>query len=94
MADVTVVRSDETDHGFVFDVVVAESGRRTRHRVTLDDRDYDSWAWGGASPSDVAERCMQLLVERVRHEDLMDRFDLREALQLYPAFEDELRRLE
>lgn len=92
MADVDIRRTDETDTGYVFDAAVSESGRRSDHRVHLTRRDFEDWAWEGASPEQVAQRCTELLVERVQQDDLMDTFDLREALQLYPAFEQEVRK--
>lgn len=92
MADIDIHRTDETDTGYVFGVDVSEAGRRSKHQVHLTRADYDEWGWGGASPEQVAQRCVELLVERVSQDDLLDTFDLREALQLYPAFEGELRK--
>ena len=92
MAEVQILSANETSDGYRFDVAVDEAGHHTRHEVSLSAADYQRWSEEGASPQAVARRCVELLVERVQQDDLMERFDLREALQFYPAFEEEIHR--
>ena len=92
MADVNVSNQQETDDGFHFDVTVEEAGRRSTHVVSLSRADYERWGSEGVSAAAVARRCVEILLDRVSQRDLMDRFDVREAVQLYPAFEMEFHR--
>lgn len=92
MAEVHVVATDEIEDGYRFDVTVEHAGRRTSHVVTLRGDDYERWAELGTSPAAVAHRCVELLLDRVPHSELMDRFDLRETINLYPAFESDIHR--
>lgn len=92
MADIQVGNQDETDEGFRFDVTIDEAGRRTEHQVTLGRDDYERWGSEGVSAAAVARRCVEILLRRVSQKDLMPTFDVREAIQLYPAFEMEMQR--
>ena len=44
------------------------------------------------SAAAVARRCVEIRRRRVPQRKLLDRFDVREAVQLYPAFEMEMQR--
>ena len=92
MADVQIAGSEETADGYRFDVTVDEAGVRTSHVVTMSHADYERWGDEGVSPRTVARRCVELLLHRVAQSDLMPTFDVREAVQLYPAFEIEAHR--
>lgn len=92
MAVVQVSNQQETDVGFRFDVTVEEAGRRSAHVVSLSRADYERWGSEGVSAAAVTRRCVEILLDRVSQRDLMDRFDVREAVQLYPAFEMEFHR--
>lgn len=92
MADVQVSNQQENDDGFHFDVTVEEAGRRSMHVVTLSHADYERWGSEGVSAAAVTRRCVEILLDRVSQRNLMDRFDVREAVQLYPAFEMEVHR--
>lgn len=92
MADVRVGNQQETDDGFRFDVTVDEAGRHSTHVVTLSRDDYERWGSEGVSAAAVVRRCVEILLGRVSQRDLLDRFDVREAIKLYPAFEMEARR--
>lgn len=92
MADVRVSDQRETDDGFRFDVTVDEAGRRTRHEVTLRRDDYERWGSEGISAAAVVRRCVEILLGRVSQKDLLQRFDVSQAVRLYPAFETEIHR--
>jgi hypothetical protein len=92
MASVRVDNQWETDDGLHFAVTVDEAGRSTNHEVTLSRADYERWGSEGISAAAVVRRCVEILLERVPQRDLLDRFDVREAVQLYPSFEMEVRR--
>ena len=92
VADVQVSNQHMTDDGFRFDVTVDEAGRHTRHEVTLSHADYERWGSEGVSAAAVVRRCVEIMLRRVPQLKLLDRFDVREAVQLYPAFEMEMQR--
>lgn len=92
MADVQIVSSEETVDGYRFDVTVDEAGVRSSHEVTMSHADYERWGDEGVSPRAVVRRCVELLLDRVAQHDLMPTFDVREVVQLYPAFEIEAHR--
>jgi hypothetical protein len=93
MADIEILSNEETAAGYEFDIAVDQGGRRTTHTVTMSHADYERWgSEGGMSPATVARRSVQTLLGRVGRDRLMERFDVREAMQLYPAFEAEAHR--
>jgi hypothetical protein len=92
MADVQIAGSEETADGYRFDVTIDSAGVRTSHEVTMSHADYERWGDEGVSPSAVVRRCVELLLNRVAQRDLMPTFDVRQAVQLYPAFEIEAHR--
>lgn len=92
MADITIASTDRTRDGYQFAVHVDEGARHSSHTVTMDEGDYERWAAEGDEPAAVAHRALSLLLDRVAQEELMARFDLREAVHLYPEFEREVSR--
>jgi hypothetical protein len=93
MVDIEVVSTEETDTGYQFEVAVDQAGRRTTHTVTMSHADYERWgSEGGLAPATVARRSVEVLVGRIGQARLMERFDVRQAMQLYPAFEAEAHR--
>ena len=94
MVDIEVLHEEKTDTGYLFEVAVDQAGRRTTHTVTMSHADYERWgSEGGLAPATVARRSVEQLVRRVGRGRLQDRFDVREAMQLYPAFEAETYRM-
>jgi hypothetical protein len=93
MVDIEILSTEETDTGYQFEVAVDHTGRRTTHTVTMSDADYERWgSEGGLAPATVARRSVEVLIGRVGQGRLQERFDVREAMQLYPAFEAEAHR--
>ena len=92
MAEIHVRNQQETADGFRFDVTIDEAGRRSTHVVSLSRADYERWGSAGVSAAAVTRRCVEILLERVSQRKLLERFDVREAVQLYPAFEMEIHR--
>jgi hypothetical protein len=93
MADIEIISDAETVDGFLFDIAVSAAGHRTTHIVTLSHADYERWEDRGLAPTAVVRRSIELLLERVGPGHLMERFDVREAMQMYPAFEAEAHRV-
>jgi hypothetical protein len=90
MMNIQVISDYETADGYRFDIAVEESGWHSNHTVTLSRADYERWgAEGGMSPATVARRSVEVLVRRAGRGRLRERFDVCEAMQLYPAFEAE-----
>jgi hypothetical protein len=93
MADIEIVSSDETAEGYRFEVAIDEAGRRTTHTVSMSYADYERWgSEGGMTPAAVVRRSITLMLSRVGRGKMMERFDVREAMQMYPAFEAEAHR--
>ena len=88
MADIEILSTEETDEGYRCEVAVDEAGHRTHHVVTLSSADYERWSDQGMSPAAVVRRSLGLLLQRVSRDKLMERFDVRDTMQFYPAFED------
>ena len=90
MMNILIISDSETADGYQFDVALEDAGWHSSHTVTLSRADYERWgSEGGMAPATVARRSVELLVRRVGRERLHDRFDVREAMQMYPAFEAE-----
>lgn len=93
MADIEIVSSEETADGYLFEVAVDDVGRRTTHTVSMSHADYERWgSEGGMAPAAVVRRAIEVLLGRVGRKRLMERFDVRQAMQMYPAFEAEAHR--
>lgn len=93
MANIEIVSSAENDDGYLFEVTVDHAGRRTTHTVSLSHADYERWrSEGGMTPAAVVRRSISLLLGRVSRDRMLERFDVREAMQMYPAFEAEAHR--
>lgn len=93
MAGIEVGPAVQTAEGYAADVEVHEANEIYRYVMTVSFEDFEHWGKGFPTPEDFFERCMELLLERVSVDDLMERIDVREARQLYPAFEREMMRV-
>jgi hypothetical protein len=90
MTNIQIISDTETADGYQFDVALDGPGWHSNHTVTLSHADYERWgSEGGMAPATVARRSVEMLLRRVGRDQLRDRFDVREAIQLYPAFEAE-----
>jgi hypothetical protein len=79
------------DDPLVFDVVVAERGGTSRHRVTLTRADWTRLA-GARAPERLIEAAFRFLLEREPKESILARFDLSVIARYFPEFERELPR--
>jgi hypothetical protein len=90
MTNIQIISDTETATGYQFEVALDGPGWQSNHTVTLSHADYERWgSEGGMAPATVARRSMEVLLQRVGRNRLRDRFDVGEAMQLYPAFEAE-----
>lgn len=90
MTNIQIINDLRTADGYQFDVVLEDGGRRSNHTVTMSEADYERWgSEGGMAPVAVVRRSVELLVRRVGRDRLAERFDVGDAMQLYPAFEAE-----
>jgi hypothetical protein len=87
---ITVTRLSGDDP-LVFDVVVADAGGKSRHRVTLTRADWTRLAGAGA-PECLVEAAFGFLLEREPKESILARFDLSVIARYFPEFERELPR--
>lgn len=93
MAGVEVGQAVQNADGYAADVEVHEANRIYQLVITVSFDDYEHWGAGFTTPEDFIKRCTEMLVERVSVDELMERIDIREARQFYPAFEDEMTRV-
>lgn len=94
MANVEVLgHAVQNADGYAANVEVHEGNQIDQFVVTVSFGDYQLWGTGFTNPEDFIKRCMEVLVERVSVDDVMERVDIREARQFYPAFEQEMMRV-
>jgi len=90
MTNIQIISDTETATGYQFEVALDGPGWHSNHTVTLSHADYERWgSEGGMAPATVVRRSVDVLLRRIGPERLRDRFDVGEAMQLYPAFEAE-----
>ena len=87
---ITVTRLSGDDP-VVFEVVVADAGGASRHRVTLRRADVARLA-GGRAPERLVEAAFRFLLEREPKESVLARFDFSVIARYFPEFERELPR--
>jgi len=87
---ITVTQSSGDDP-LVFDVVVAEAGGASRHRVALSRGELARLA-GARAPERLIEAAFRFLLEREAKESILARFDLGVIARYFPEFERELPR--
>jgi hypothetical protein len=83
--EVTGVREVE------FQVVVVEGASRSKHQVTLKQRDYARLSEGKVSPEDLIAKSFEFLLEHEPKESILPRFDLLEIARYFPGFERDVR---
>jgi hypothetical protein len=83
--EVTRVREGE------FQVVVVEGTSRSKHHVTLKERDYTRLSEGKVSPEELVVRSFEFLLEREPKESILPRFDLLDIARYFPGFERDVR---
>lgn len=63
-------------------------GRRTRHTVTVDQKELERLAGAGASPEALVRRTFEFLLEREPPEQILPRFRLADVGRYFPEFEE------
>lgn len=89
MADIEVETSEQ-DTGYGFRVTVRESGSQTRHRVTLQEADYQRLSGGRTSPEALVTESFRFLLEREAKESILGSFDLTLIGRYFPEYEREI----
>jgi ribosomal protein S16 len=74
--------------GFTFDVIVRDLRGESRHRVTIEANEVQSWAKIGAEPSRCVEAVMRFLLDREPKESILSAFDMRVVRRYFPEFDD------
>jgi len=75
-----------------FDVVIQESGKETRHQVTMSIGDYDRLTKGSCPPEHCVEAAFRFLLDREPKEAILPRFDVSVISRYFPDFERRLSR--
>jgi len=83
--EVTAIREGE------FQVVVVEGTSRSKHQVTLKERDYARLSEGKIKPEELIVRSFEFLLEYEPKESILPRFDLLEIARYFPGFERHVR---
>ncbi len=83
--EVTGVREGE------FQVVVVEGASRSKHQVTLKERDYARLSERKVSQEDLIAKSFEFLLEREPKESILARFDLLDIARYFPGFERDVR---
>lgn len=74
-----------------FEVTVAKSEGRTRHRVTMSLQYWEQLSGGGKhAPERVVEAAFLFLLDREPKESILRSFDVRVIARYFPEFEREL----
>jgi hypothetical protein len=83
--EVTRVREGE------FQVVVVEGASRSKHNVTLKERDYARLSEGKIQPEELIVRSFEFLLEHEPQDSILPRFDLLEIARYFPGFVRDVR---
>ena len=71
-----------------FDVIVRDARGESRHRVTIDAAEAQSWTKLGAAPSRCVEAMMRFLLDRESKESILSAFDTNVVRRYFPEFDD------
>ena len=91
MADIDV-RQSARDDGYEFEVTVKEGRSQTRHRVRLQEADYQRLTGGKGSPEDLVSESLRFLLEREPKESILGSFDLTVISRYFPEYEREIKK--
>ncbi|MCF8335919.1 MAG: hypothetical protein K9H65_04885 [Bacteroidales bacterium] len=80
---ITVDKQDEN----TFQVTVEESGSRSSHNVTLDDKYHKKLTGGVISKEDLIKKSFEFLLEKEPKESIMSKFDLTVISKFFPEYE-------
>jgi hypothetical protein len=86
MADIQVTKT-ERDDGYQLEVTVKELSSETRHRVTLQESDYQRLAANKASPEELVQESFRFLLEREPKESILRSFNLTVIGRYFPEYE-------
>ena len=75
-----------------YEVIVAEGGGETRHRVTLSDPALQRLSGGRYGAVQCLEAAFRFLLDREPKESILSRFDVSVISRYFPDFERELPR--
>ena len=90
MAEIDVKQLERAD-GYAFQVTVNEGRNETRHRVTLEEPDYERLSGGRASPEELVAESFRFLLEREPKESILSSFDLTVIGRYFPGYDREIR---
>jgi hypothetical protein len=89
-----MIEVKQTGHSdpLTFDVVIEESGKETRHQVTMSVGDYDRLTKRSCLPEHCVEAAFRFLLDREPKEAILPRFDVSVISRYFPDFETRLSR--
>ncbi len=70
--------------------VTIQSQRETRHRVTIDEADYQRLTGGRVSREKLLETSFEFLLEREPNTSILPTFDLMLISQYFPEYDSEI----
>lgn len=71
--------------------VTVESQRETRHRVTIDEADYQRLTGGKVSKEQLLKAAFEFLLEREPNTAILPTFDLMLISQYFSEFDSEMK---
>jgi hypothetical protein len=74
--------------GLGFDVIVRDARGESRHHVTIQADEAESWAKIGAEPARGVEAVMRFLLDRESKESILSGFDTHVVRRYFPEFDD------
>ena len=86
------VRQTGLSDPLTFDVVIRESGKETRHQVTISEAYYAWLTNGSCQPEHCVEAAFRFLLDREPKEAILSRFDISVISRYFPDFEAKLPR--
>jgi hypothetical protein len=88
MSEISILVTPHRSGGLVFDVIVRDPGRESRHRVTVQADESERWAKLAAEPSRCIEAMLRFLLDREPKESILNAFDIPVVRRYFPEFDD------
>jgi hypothetical protein len=89
MAEIQVHVETEAQ-AYACTVTVAEGGRTTTHRVTVDKTDYQRLTGGKVPPARLVEASFAFLLKREPKESILRSFNLMTIQRYFPEYESQI----
>jgi len=86
MTDITVIAVNKDNQTTTFEVNILEKDSASKHTVTMQDADYQTWSHVRVSPEVWVEQSFRFLLERESKESILRAFDLSVIEDYFPEY--------